>query len=134
MPIFNYTVILLLKVRSTLVGKRPWNHSRPSVHPSVSLSVRPSVFFSVCLSVCLSVSLSVCLYVYEITLVRRSVRLSVRPSLSFLKIGSLVFSNIVYYDSWPWYLVTDEARFLKNKIWRPEFRPIGQMGQNRARN
>ena len=37
---------------------------------------------------------------YEIALihlsVRSSVRLSVRPSLSFLKIGSLVFSDIAY--------------------------------------
>ena len=48
---------------------------------------------------------------YEITLAR----LSVRPSLSFLKIGSLVFSDIVNHDSWPWYLVTDGARFLKKK-------------------
>ena len=30
---------------------------------------------------------------------RASVRLSVRPSLSFLKIGSLVFSDIVQGDS-----------------------------------
>ena len=40
---------------------------------------------------------------YKITLVRQSVclsvRPSVRPSLSFLKIGSLVFSNIVHDDS-----------------------------------
>ena len=48
---------------------------------------------------------------YEITIVL----LSVRPSLSFLKIGSLVFSDILHDDSWPWYLVTDEARFLKKK-------------------
>ena len=45
-----------------------------------------------------------------------SVRLYVRPSLSFLKIGSLVFSDIVHNDSWPWYLVTDRDRFLKKKI------------------
>ena len=48
---------------------------------------------------------------YEITFVP----LSVRPSLSFLKNGALVFSNIVHDDSWPWYLLTDEARFLKEK-------------------
>ena len=36
-----------------------------------------------------------------------SVRLSVRPSLSFLKIGSLLSSDIVHDDSWPWYLMTD---------------------------
>ena len=47
-------------------------------------------------SVCPSVSLSV----------------SVLPSLSFLKIGSLVFSDIVHDDSWPWYLVTDEVWFI----------------------
>ena len=41
-----------------------------------------------------------------------------RPSPSFLKIGLLVFSDIVHQDSWPWYLVTDIARFLKKKIWR----------------
>ena len=40
------------------------------------------------------------------------------PSPSFLKIGLLVFSDIVHQDSWPWYLVTDKARFLKKKIWR----------------
>ena len=33
---------------------------------------------------------------YKITLVRLSIRLSVRPSLNFLKIGSLLFSDIVH--------------------------------------
>ena len=47
--------------------------------------------------------------------VRLSVCPSVRASLSFLKIGSLVFSDIVHDDSWPWHLVTDEAWFLKKK-------------------
>ena len=47
---------------------------------------------------------------YEITLAR----LSVCPSLSFLRIGWLVFSDIVHDDSWVWYLVTDEARFGSN--------------------
>ena len=56
---------------------------------------------------CLSVCLSACL--------------SVRPSLNFLKIGSLVFYNIAHGDSWAWYLLTDEATFLKKKKWRPEF-------------
>ena len=51
--------------------------------------------------VCLSVSLSVCL--------------SGLPSVSFLKIASLVFSGIVHDYNWPWHLVTDEARFLKKK-------------------
>ena len=60
--------------------------------------------------------------VHEVTLavcpsVRPSFRPSVRPSLSFLKIGSLVLSDIVHDDIWPlYYLVTDEARFLKKKI------------------
>ena len=49
----------------------------------------------------------------EITLVRLA---SVCPSLSFLKIESLVFSDIVHDDSQPWYLVTDGARFLEKKI------------------
>ena len=48
---------------------------------------------------------------YEITVVR----LSVPPLLKFLKIGSLVFSDIVHDDSWPWYLVTDRARFFEIK-------------------
>ena len=53
--------------------------------------------------------------------------LSIRPSLTFLKIESLVFAFIVYNDSWPWYLVTAEARFLKKKIdiWQLEFGPNG---------
>ena len=59
---------------------------------------------------------------YEVTLVRPSVC----PSLSFLKVGSLVCSDIVHDDSWPWYLVTDEARFLKKKqLCQPEFGPNG---------
>ena len=45
-----------------------------------------------------------------------------RPSNhSILKIGSIVFSDIVQDDSWPWYLVTDKARFLRKKIWQPKF-------------
>ena len=47
---------------------------------------------------------------YEITFVR----LSVCQSLIFLKIGSLVFSDIVHDDSRPWSLVTDGARFLQS--------------------
>ena len=46
---------------------------------------------------------------YEIALVRLSVCqfvvLSDHPSLSFLKFGSLFFSDILPDDSWPWYLV-----------------------------
>ena len=50
-------------------------------------------------------------------------------ALRFLNIGSLVFSDIVHDDSWPWYLVSDEARFLEKKflawIWtqRAQIRP-----------
>ena len=50
------------------------------------------------------------------SVLRNHSRPSVRPSLSFLKIESSVFSNIVHDDSWPWYIVTDEARFLKKKF------------------
>ena len=52
-------------------------------------------------------------------------RPSVRTSLIFLKTGSLAFSDIVPDDSWPLYLVTNEARFLKKKKknWRPGFGP-----------
>ena len=46
-----------------------------------------------------------------------SVHLSVRPfvrlSLTFLKIGSLDFPDIVQNDSWSWYLLTYKARLLK---------------------
>ena len=58
---------------------------------------------------------------------------SVHPSLTFLKIGSLVFSDIVHYDSWSWYLVTAEARFLKKKKInrQPKFGPSGpKLGPN----
>ena len=41
--------------------------------------------------------------------------MSVHTSLSFLKIGSLVVSDIVDGDSWPYYLATDEGRILKKK-------------------
>ena len=58
-----------------------------------------------------------------------SVGLSGRPSLGFLKIGWLVFSDIVHEDSWPWYLVTDGARFKKKKIEVPN---VGQMDQDQA--
>ena len=62
---------------------------------------------------------------YETTLAR----LSVRPSLSFLKVGSLLFSDIVHDDSWPWYLVTDKAIFKKKKKnWRPGY------GANRSKS
>ena len=50
---------------------------------------------------------------YQITLVRPYVC----PSLNFLKIGSLGFSDIVHDDSRLWYLVADEARFFFKKNW-----------------
>ena len=37
-------------------------------------------------------------------------------SLNFFKIGSLVFSDSKHDDSWSWYLLTDEARFLEKKL------------------
>ena len=46
-------------------------------------------------------------------------------SLSFLKIGSLAFSDIVDDDSWPRNLVTDGARFLKKSF---DGRNLAQMG------
>ena len=64
---------------------------------------------------------------YEINLAR----LPVRQLLRFLKTGSLAFSDIVHGDSWPWYLVTDEGRFLKKEIDGPN---LGQIVQNQARN
>ena len=45
-----------------------------------------------------------------------SIHSSVCSSLSFLNNGSLVHSYIVHDDSWPWYLVTDKARFLKKPL------------------
>ena len=63
----------------------------------------------------------------EITLVR----LSARPSLNFIKIGSLVFSNILHNNSWSSYLVTDKARLLKKKFGSQKF---GPMGLNQAQN
>ena len=56
---------------------------------------------------------------YEIALVRLSVCqfvvLSDHPSLSFLKFGSLFFSDILPDDSWPWYLVTYKLELKKKK-------------------
>ena len=56
---------------------------------------------------------------------------SVHPSLNCLKIGSLVFSDIVQDDTWPWYLVTDETRFLNKIFGSPN---MGPMGLNQAQN
>ena len=67
------------------------------------------------------VRLSVCLFVCP----------SVHLSLTFLKLGPLVFSDIVHDDNWPWYVKTDEARFLKKKNSGLNF---GRRGQNCARN
>ena len=68
----------------------------------------------------------------EITLVS-SVHPSVCLSLSFLKIGSLDFSDILHDDSWPWYLlVTDKVVFLKKK--KNGSPNLGQMGQIWAQN
>ena len=64
--------------------------------------------------------------------VRLSVCPSVRASLSFLKIGSLVFSDIVHDDSWPWHLVTDGAWFLKKK--KKKKKNWQQRDQNQAQN
>ena len=67
-------------------------------------------------------------------MLRISVCPSVRLPLSFLKIESLVFSDIVHDDRWPRYLVNDGAAFFfkkKKKNWRPEF---GQSSQNRTQN
>ena len=77
--------------RSTLVGQRPmkslssvWTSICPSIRPSIRPSVRSSF--------------------------RLSVRRFVRPSLSFLTIGSLVFSGIVHNDSWPWSIISNGWR------------------------
>ena len=77
--------------RSTLVGQRPmkslssvWTSICPSIRPSIRPSVRSSF--------------------------RLSVRRFVRPSLSFLTIGSLLFSGIVHNDSWPWSIISNGWR------------------------
>ena len=56
---------------------------------------------------------------------------SVCPSVSLLKIGSLVFSDIAHDDSWPWHLATDRVTRLKKKFGGQN---LGQMGQNRAQS
>ena len=58
---------------------------------------------------------------YEITLAHPSFRLSVFHC--FLKIGSLFFSDIVHDDSWPWYLATDETKFLEKSFCGPNLPP-----------
>ena len=60
---------------------------------------------------------------YEITFVCLSVRpLVCITSLSFLEMDNLFFSDIAH-GSWPWYLVTDEARVLEKKIGSPGLGP-----------
>ena len=63
---------------------------------------------------------------YEISCVHR-VCLCLRLSLSFLRIGSLLlfFFDIVQ-DSWPWCLVTDEARFLKKSCLLEKYPVLGK--------
>ena len=70
-----------------------------------TLNVSMKSLSSVCKSVCLSVCLPF-----------------VRPSVTnFSEDRIIIFSDILH-ESWPWYLGTDEARFLKkNKHWRPKF-------------
>ena len=65
---------------------------------------------------------------YEITLIDLSICLSGCLSLGFLKIWSLVVSDNVHDDNWPWYLVTDEARFFKTNVSSPN---LGLMGQKK---
>ena len=48
---------------------------------------------------------------YKITLVGQSVRLSIHLSITkFSQDWIIVFSDFVHDDSWPWDLVTEEAR------------------------
>ena len=65
---------------------------------------------------------------YEIAIVNLFVRLSVHPSLSFLKIRSLVFF-ILYTKLAGHGLVAYEARFLKKKI---DSLNLGTMGLNQV--
>ena len=58
------------------------------------------------------------------------VRLFVRQSLSFLKIESLVFLDIVHYTCCPRYPVTDKSKLLK-KNGGPN---LGPKGLNQAQN
>ena len=67
-------------------------------------------------SLCLPVCLSVCL--------------SIHPALSFLKIRSLVFSDVVDDNSWPWYLVSI-TRLKKKKI---DSLNLGPMDLNQDQN
>ena len=57
--------------------------------------------------------------------------MSVCLLVSFLKIESLVFSDIVCDGSQPWYLVIDETRFSKEKFVSLD---LGPTGLNQALN
>ena len=62
-----------------------------------------------------------------------SVHLSVCPSITKFSEDWIIifFADVVHDDSWPWYLVTSKARFLKKKIYDPDLVP---MGLNQAQN
>ena len=62
---------------------------------------------------------------YKIILACLSVSSSVTSSTSvkFSQNWIISFFYIVHDHSWPWYLVTDEARFLKENIRSPSFDP-----------
>ena len=79
---------------NVITGKHYW-----------TFDVSRTAFYEIALIglfVCPSVCPSVCQFVH--------------PSPSFLKTASSVLSVIVHGESWPWYRVTDEARFLKKKF------------------
>ena len=62
---------------------------------------------------------------YKITLVHLCICQSVCLSLSFFKIGSLVFSNIVHVIADQDIHWLTEPDFWTKKIWQPEFVPNG---------
>ena len=72
-----------------------WRHEVFSLNHFWTLTLVRQRLMKSLLSICLSVCPSVC------------------TSLTFLKIGSLVYSHIVHDDSWPWHLVTDSQIFEK---------------------
>ena len=98
-------------------------------HKSTQITTKVVIYIKICFRLNISRTGH-----YDITLVRPSVLLSVYPSvcpwLSFLKIRSLVFSDIAHADNWPWYLVTDKAILLKKK----GSLNLSQIPLNRARN
>ena len=90
-----------------------WRHEGFSLNHFWTLTLVRQRPMKSLLSICMSVCPSVC------------------TSLTFLKIGSLVYSHIVHDDSWPWHLVTDRARFLKKKlaawIWAKWPKPVPKL-------